>query len=141
MIQDYGFLPDIMATCLDLAGTELPNEYNGNSITQHSGKSLVPIFSGAKERLHTEPIFWEHEGNKAVRLGKFKLVQEWKKDDQSWELYDMEKDRSETNNIIELYPEKANEMIGQYDEWAQEVGVLPWEEVLKIRADRGSGDK
>jgi arylsulfatase len=141
MIQDYGFLPDIMATCLDLAGTELPTEYNGNSIKQHSGKSLVPIFSGAKERLHTGPIFWEHEGNKAVRLGKFKLVQEWKKDDQSWELYDMEKDRSETNNIIELYPEKANEMIAQYDEWAQEVGVLPWEEVLKIRADRESGVK
>lgn len=141
MIQDYGFLPDIMATCLDLAGTELPTEYNGKSLKQHSGKSLVPIFSGAKERLHTEPIFWEHEGNKAVRLGKFKLVQEWKKDDQSWELYDMEKDRSETNNIIELYPEKANEMIAQYDEWAQVVGVLPWEEVLKIRADRESGDK
>lgn len=141
MIQDYGFLPDIMATCLDLAGTELPMEFNGNYIKQHSGKSLVPIFSGAKERLHSEPIFWEHEGNKAVRLGKFKLVQEWNKDDQSWELFDMEKDRSETNNIIEIYPEKANEMIAQYYEWAQEVGVLPWEEVMKIRADRESGYK
>ena len=128
-----------MATCLDLAGTELPKKYNGNLIKQHSGKSLVPIFSGTKEKLHAEPIFWEHEGNKAVRHGKFKLVQEWKKGDQSWELYDMEKDRSEINNIIELYPEKANEMIALYKEWANEVGVLTWDKVLKIREDKGAG--
>jgi arylsulfatase len=136
VIRDYGFLPDIMATCLDLAKTEQPQEYKGNRITPHSGKSLMPMFSGIDTKLHSEPIFWEHEGNKAVRLGKYKLVQEWKANSNNWELYDLQVDRSETQNIIDQFPNKANEMIAMYEEWAVKVNVLPWKEVLEIRAKK-----
>lgn len=137
IVNQYGFLPDIMATCLDLAETEQPKEYNGNIITQHSGESLKPLFSGMQKQLHTEPIFWEHEGNKAVRLGKYKLVQEWKEDNKDdWELYDLEKDRTETINLIMEIPDKANEMIAMYNAWATKIKVLPWDEVNKIRAKK-----
>jgi len=135
--NQYGFLPDIMATCLDLAETEQPKEYNGNIITQHSGVSLKPLFSGMQKQLHTEPIFWEHEGNKAVRLGKYKLVQKWKEgNEDNWELYDLDNDRTETNNLIMEIPDKANEMIAMYNAWATKIKVLPWDEVNKIRAKK-----
>ena len=67
-------LIDIMATAVDLAGAKYPREYNGNAILPMEGVSLRPAFEG-KPLARTQPIFWEHEGNKAVRDGKWKLVQ------------------------------------------------------------------
>ena len=66
-----------MATCVDVAQAKYPVEYNENKIFPTSGKSLVPLFEGENKRIHMEPIFWEHEGNKAVRLGKYKLVSKY----------------------------------------------------------------
>ena len=87
---------------------------------------LTPIFRGSKEQIHKEPIFWEHEGNKAVRLGYYKLVQDWEKGiDGNWELYDISKDRTEQNNLIDLLPDKAKEMISMYNDWAKKIGVIP----------------
>ena len=60
-----------MATCQELAKTQHPKEYNGNKIKSISGKSLTPLFYGSNEEIHNEPIFWEHEGNKAVRMGDY----------------------------------------------------------------------
>ena len=136
-VNQYGFLPDIMATCLDLAKTNIPEVFNGNKIKKHSGKSLTPIFRGSKEQIHKEPIFWEHEGNKAVRLGDYKLVQDWEKGiDDNWELYNISKDRTEQNNLINLLPDKAKEMISMYDDWAKKIGVIPWSEIQKIRGKK-----
>ena len=136
-INQYGFLPDIMATCLDLANTVQPEIFNGNKIKKHSGKSLMPIFSGSTKEIHEEPIFWEHEGNKAVRLGRYKLVQDWEKDVyDNWELYDISKDRTEQNNLINEFPDIANNMIVMYNDWANKINVLPWDEVKKIRSKK-----
>jgi len=132
-INQYGFLPDIMATCQELAKTQHPRDYNGNKIKPISGKSLLPIFSGSTEEIHDEPIFWEHEGNKAVRLGNYKLVQDWEKGNpNNWELYNLTTDRTEQNNLISQLPDKANEMIAMYNEWANQLKVLPWAEVEDI---------
>jgi len=133
-IREYGFLPDLMVTAVDLADTNYPKEYKGNDIVASAGKSLVPLFRETPKRIHTEPIFWEHEGNKAVRLGKYKLVQKWDADEtDNWELYDMEKDRTETADLMATHPEKAEEMIGLYEQWASKNKVLPWDEVQGIR--------
>lgn len=132
-INQYGFLPDIMATCQELAKTQHPTEYNGNKIKPISGKSLLPIFSGSIAEIHNEPIFWEHEGNKAVRLGDYKLVQDWEKaNPNNWELYNLSSDRTEQNNLISQMPDKANEMIGMYNDWANELKVLSWAEIEDI---------
>lgn len=136
-INQYGFLPDIMATCLDLANTIQPEIFNGKKIKKHSGKSLTPIFLGSTKQIHEEPIFWEHEGNKAVRLGDYKLVQDWEKNIyDNWELYNISKDRTEQNNLIDELPEIANDMISMYKDWANKIKVLPWEEVNKIRSKK-----
>lgn len=133
-INQYGFLPDIMATCLDLAKTEQPEVFNGEIIKKHSGKSLIPLLKGSKEQIHNEPIFWEHEGNKAVRLGDYKLVQDWEKGTtDNWELYNLSKDRTEIKNIISELPDKADQMVTMYNNWAKNIGVIPWEDLEKIR--------
>ena len=126
-----------MATCLDLAQTKIPETFNGNKIVKHSGKSLTPIFNGSTEQIHEEPIFWEHEGNKAVRFGNYKLVQDWEKGiDDNWELYNISIDRTEQNNLIGILPDKSNEMISMYNDWAKKIGVIPWSQIQEIRGKK-----
>ncbi|WP_299556360.1 arylsulfatase [Seonamhaeicola sp.] len=142
VINKYGFLPDIMATCLDIANAEYPKEFNGNRITSHAGKSLKPLFLDGSKQIHTEPIFFEHQGNAAVRLGNFKLVKDWERNrDDNWELFDLESDRTETNNLAVEMPEKTNEMIAMYNNWASTINVLPYHEVLKIKAEKRKSAK
>src|SRR3546814_8404874 len=85
-----GYLPDIMATLLDVTGVPYPAQWDGNTIAPLEGHTLRPVFQAeADER---PAMFWEHEGNAAVRIGKWKLV---KKYPEPWELYDMAADRTE----------------------------------------------
>jgi len=120
-----GHLIDIMATCIDVAGTKYPETFNGNTIIPLEGISLTPVFKD--EDLLNRAFFWEHEGNKAVRLGKYKLVSKWKKESEyNWELYDLETDRSELNNLIGIMPEKAKEMENLWKDWAKKADVLTW---------------
>ncbi len=120
-----GHLIDIMATCIDVAGGTYPKTYKGNTITPLEGISLLPAFEN--QELQNRAIFWEHEGNKAVRLGKYKLVSKWNKaSEYNWELYDLEADRSEMNDIIEKMPGKAAELITLWKGWAKKAEVLSW---------------
>ena len=85
-------------------------------------KSLVPVFKGG-ERLGHETLFWEHLGNCAVRQGKWKLVADGRL--KEWELYDLESDRTETDNLVQQYPDKAAKMKQMWQKWADEVQVYP----------------
>ena len=109
-------LIDITATVYDLAGAKYPKE-----ATPLEGKSLVPVF--ANKPIDRDAIFWEHEGNRAVRVGNWKLVA---KHDQTWELYDISKDRVESNDLAAKMPEKVKELSAKYDAWAKRAQVEPW---------------
>jgi len=122
LTNEPGHIIDIMATCLDVAQVEYPQVHKGNRIVPLEGRSLLPIFKSGKRNGH-EAIFWEHEGNRAVRMGKWKLVAVHGK---SWELYDLEADRTELNNLAQEYPEKLEQLDTMYKEWAKRCGVLPW---------------
>ena len=89
-------LIDLMATCVDLAKADYPKEFKGQKIVPLQGVSLKPAFSG-KKLGRENPIYWEHEGNRAIRIGKWKLVA--KGANGAWELYDLDADRSELNNL------------------------------------------
>ena len=117
-----GHIIDIMATCLDVAGIEYPKTYKGRELVPLEGKSLLPILRG-KDRQEHEAIYWEHEGNRAVRQGKWKLVAAH---GQPWELYDLQADRTELDNLADKYPEKVEQFKATYQSWAQRCGVLPW---------------
>jgi arylsulfatase len=117
-----GHIVDVMATCLDVAGIEYPKTYKGRKLNRLEGKSLLPIFEGKKRRGH-EAIYWEHEGNRAVRQGKWKLVSAHKG---PWELYDLEADRTELNNLAEEHTQKVKQLKELYERWAKRCGVQPW---------------
>lgn len=111
---------DLMPTCLDMAGARYPETFEGNAITPTPGKSLVPIFDGKTREPH-ERLYWEHEGNRAVREGRWKLAAT--KEGQ-WELYDLEADRTELNDLSKQYPDKAAELNRHWEAWAQQCGVV-----------------
>lgn len=113
--QQVGHIIDVMATCLDVAGEQYPSQYKGHKITGLEGKSLLPIFEGRWREGH-DVLFWEFMRNKAVRKGKWKLVTVG---DNPWELYDMQSDRTELNNLAGTMPEKVSELAGLYDAWAK----------------------
>ena len=117
-----GHLIDIMATCIDVAGTEYPSSYNGHKIVPLEGKSIVPAF--ADKPIKREAIYWEHEGNRAIRVGKWKLVAKGKKG--PWELYDLDADRTETNNLAAVHPDRVKQMTAMWQRWAERANVLPW---------------
>ena len=138
-----GQLPDIMATCLEVSAAEYPEEHNGSEILPLEGKSLVPVFDGLDN--NKEALFWEHEGNRAVRQGKWKLVSKCsgkrgrpvmmgsRPDAFPWELYDMETDRTECNDLSAAYPELVKELIKLYRGWADRCSVESWDKVWEIR--------
>lgn len=115
-----GHIIDIMTTCCDVANVEYPKTYKNKEIIPMQGKSLVPVFEG-KERKQHDMIFWEHDGNRAVRMGDWKLVS---KVGEKWELYNLKEDRTELNDLSEVNPEIKKEMIDTYEKWAAEVGVV-----------------
>ncbi len=127
--RQVGHVTDIMATVVDVAGTTYPDSYDGQPIHPLEGKSLLPIFEG-KVRPHPAPIFWEHEGNRAVRLDQWKLVAEH---GHQWELYDLASDRTEQNDLAATHPQKVKELSDLYDAWAKRCNVLPIEQLPRIR--------
>ena len=111
-VRQFAYLPDFMATCTELARAEYPAD-----APPCEGVSLVPLLQGGQAPIHTEPIYWEHEGNAAVRWGPWKLVREYKK---PWELYNIEADRAEMHDLSKTHRKKLDEMIRLWTNWAQQ---------------------
>jgi arylsulfatase len=116
-----GHLIDVMATCVDLAGADYPTTRAGENIKPLEGVSLRPLFSG-KSLQRPQPLFWEHEGNRAVRDDRWKLVA---RENQPWELYDMERDRTELHDLASAEPARVKAMAAQWDAYAARANVLP----------------
>lgn len=117
--HQQGHVMDIMATIIDISGAEYPELYRGNNILPLDGISLLPAFRN--KSLDRDALFWEHRGNRAVRSGKWKLVA---MRDKPWELYDMQADRTETDNLADNYPELVAELAAMWQEWAERTFVL-----------------
>ncbi|WP_215224005.1 arylsulfatase [Echinicola shivajiensis] len=133
LVNQYGYLPDIMSTLVDLTGANYPSMKNGKALPELAGESLLPLISGRGEMNRQKPLFWEHEGNKAVRDGKYKLVMKWSnKGPQKWELYNMEKDRTELHDLASEMPERVAEMDALWNEWADNHQVEPWDKVQAV---------
>ena len=113
--RQHAYLPDFMATCIDLSGAVYPK-----NLPSLAGSSLVRTLRNPKKATHIEPIFWEHEGNAAMRNGNLKLVREYEK---PWELYDLANDRTELLNLAESESNLLNDMVNQWEEWARPTGV------------------
>jgi arylsulfatase A-like enzyme len=120
---------DVMPTLLEVAHAGYPDTAHGNPLPGLEGLSLVPAFGG-KSLMRTEPMFSEHENNAFVIQGKWKLVGEGVAGDSGvvpskWELYDLETDRTELNNLVDAHPEKAAELAQAWQAWADRAKVYP----------------
>lgn len=122
LIGEPGQLVDIMATCLDVSGASYPAVYRGETITPLEGRSLVPFWSAAPPSNTTRFLYWEHEGNRAVRSGDWKLVA---RENKPWELYHLGRDRSEMNDLASSEPVRVAELAAKWDAWAARAFVLP----------------
>jgi arylsulfatase len=120
--HQVGHVVDLMATCLDAAGVPYPEEYRGRTVLPTEGASLLPAFAGRPVERRSG-LFWEHSGNRAVRIGDWKLVAE---SGGAWELYDLSSDRTETRDLAGTEPARVRQMAEAWEAWAARVGVRPW---------------
>lgn len=107
-------LIDILPTLAEVAGATSPAGI--------AGESMAAAF--ARKPTRRGPIFWEHEGSRAVREGKWKLTAVSAKG--RWELYDIDADRSELHDLAGAHPERVQAMSAQWEQWAQQNQVIPW---------------
>jgi arylsulfatase A-like enzyme len=120
--QQPGHLVDIMATCVDLAGAKYPAEFHGQPIQPMEGRSLVPAF--ADQPIQREALYWEHEGNAAIRVGDWKLVRLGRNG--PWELYNLKADRTELHDLAAAEPDRAADLAAKWEAWASRANVKPY---------------
>jgi arylsulfatase len=115
-----GHLIDIMATAVELGGVNYPAERDGHKLKPLEGRSLDVAFKGGE--IDREAIFWEHEGNCAIRKGEWKLVRKEKKD---WELYNIASDRSELHDLAADKPGLVEKLAAEFQAYAERADVSP----------------
>jgi arylsulfatase len=123
-----GHLIDVMATCIDVSGATYPETFKDKKIQPMEGKSLVPAFAG--QNIKRDALYWEHEKNCAIRIGNWKLVGKGLMrnngpDIKKWELYNMDVDRSELNNLAKKHPERVKAMHKNFMDYCKWGKVMP----------------
>jgi arylsulfatase len=118
--HDPAHIIDLLPTAIAVSGAKYQGDLSlpGSDLIGH-------INRGAKRRT----LYFEHQGNRAVRSGRWKLVA---LDDQSWELYDFSSDRTEMIDLAQRYPERVRRMAAQWDEWGANNYVTPLPKDLKV---------
>ncbi len=110
---------DILPTCMELSGSSYPDQVNGQKALPPAGKSMLPLVLGKTNAIH-DTLYWEHEGGRAIRVGDWKMSALPKG---KWELFNLAKDHTETNNLSEKFPEKVRQMDAAWQLWAGKLGI------------------
>lgn len=112
---------DVVPTILELAGGQSAGQFDRQPAPAPPGKSLVPALADdcliARDRL-----WWLHEGNRAIRVGDWKLVAAGEQG--RWELYDLSTDRGEIHNLIDEHPDLARDLEQRWQQQFQETREL-----------------
>ncbi|RME95538.1 MAG: arylsulfatase [Verrucomicrobia bacterium] len=112
---------DIVPTVLELAGVEPPRRWKGVDVPPKPGHSLLPVLTGDERPLHDE-LWWYHEGNRALRVGDWKIVAAGA--DSPWELYDLSRDRGEIHNLAGEKPDLVRELAERWNRRAAAIREL-----------------
>jgi arylsulfatase len=123
VIHEPCHVADLMPTFCEAAGVAYPSENDGRPVAPVEGRSLASLMDGRENRFE-RALYWEHEGNKAVRLGDWKLVRKYPQD---WELYNLLSDRTELADLAHGDTGRVQEMSALHAEWEKRCGVVPWE--------------
>lgn len=117
---------DLMPTFLEAAGANYPSEFKGQKLNPLNGMSLLSLFKGQK--LPERTLYWEHEGNRAIRMKNWKMVSKGSETAPyigSWELYNLASDKTELNDLASQNPEKVKELEAMWNKWANANNVFP----------------
>lgn len=115
-----GHVVDLMPTLLDVAGVDYPSRFGGENILPVEGISLKSMLVGDVNQGERE-LGWYLYGSRAYRSGQWKIV--WGVTAKKWELYDMEADRTETNDLAAIHPDIVGRLTATWQKWAQRSGV------------------
>ena len=126
-----------MATCVNVAGATYPKEFNGRPIEPMEGKSLVPALDDRP--IERDALYWEHEGNAAIRVGDWKLVRLGRGG--PWELYNLKVDRTEQHDLAVAEPQRAKELAEKWDAWAERTHVKPYPGAGEKKKAKGENKK
>lgn len=113
---------DVLPTILEVTGASYPADFGGHAVHALDGESFLPLLAGGDWQ-RQQPIFWEHEGNAAVRSAEWKLVRRHGGD---WELYNMDEDRTELSDLAPGEGARVRRMDRDWSAWAESVGVRDW---------------
>ncbi|MFC4992814.1 arylsulfatase [Rubritalea tangerina] len=126
-VREPSHLIDIMPTVCEVAGVNYPSQYEGREVQEVEGMSLVPLFSGDVGGFSERVLGFDHFGSSALRKGGWKLVRGNRRyNGGKWELYNIDRDRCETKDLIDAHPEKARELLGEWEQWAKRVKLYPY---------------
>ncbi len=126
-VTEPSHLIDIMATCAEIGGAAYPKTFEGRAIAPAEGLSFLPLLRGASPAGNPEShrlLYWEHEGNAAVREGDWKLVRVGREG--AWELYDMKADRTELHDLASAQTERVANLAAKWEEWSVRTNVKPY---------------
>jgi arylsulfatase len=124
LTEQVGHLTDILPTCIEISGAKYPGQFKSSPLKSLRGKSLLPVIKGGTVE-RKAPVFWEYAGSKAMRQGNWKLV---KRNGGEWELYDLQADPTEMNNLCCSKGDILRKMSAAYLNWEKVVGVRPAKE-------------
>jgi len=116
LTHQVGHVVDFMPTLLDVTGAAYAEKRNGVDVLPTDGLSFLPILEG-KERVGHKSLCWYLYGNRAVRQGKWKLV--WGANARKWELFDLESDRTETDDLAARHSGRVKQMQADWLRWAK----------------------
>ena len=119
-VRTPAHLVDILPTCAELAGTRRPEEFDGAKLEPLSGRSLLPLLQGGS--IEERTLFWNFGNNRGVRRGPWKLVSAV---GGPWELYQMDADRTELNDLAASEPDRVRELSAAWDSIHRQSGKRP----------------
>jgi arylsulfatase len=125
-------LTDVMPTIVEATGASYPARHRGRDVHPMEGQSLMRVLRGGTAGERT--LYWEHTGNAAIRRGRWKLVRDYPK---PWELYDIAVDRTELDDLAAQHPDVVAGLARDWQAWADRVGVIPFDETIRLYADQG----
>ncbi|WDF70024.1 arylsulfatase [Sphingobacterium oryzagri] len=126
--QGAGHIIDLAPTFYDLADADYPDKFAGKTTNSLPGKSLLPVLFAKQDTVQRpEGLFWERAGNRAAHIGKWKLVSTWPS--YKWELYDLEADPTERNDIAAKQHAVVSRLSSAYFVWAKQNGVVDFAEL------------
>lgn len=128
-------LIDIAPTFYSIVKANYPDVYNGMSSFILPGVDFSQLLLKGREVQRQEPLFWERAGNRAVRDGNWKLVSKFPSE--TWELYDLSKDRGEINNQAATHADIVKRLSNAYGVWAKATGVVDFK-LLQSKVRQGN---